>query len=85
MSYTIEVIKKRTIQKVWWNFMLYETFFRFRKDVKRCELCEQDFNETDMTHLAFVENEKNHLICTECATTAIEGGAEKSERSKEDD
>lgn len=85
MSYTFEVIKKRTIQKVWWNLMLFKNFYSFNKEVKRCELCERDFEETDMTHLAFIEKEENHLICTECATTAIEGGAEKIERSKEND
>ncbi len=84
MSYTFEktVTHKWVITRVFWNFMSFGSFYRVRQDIKNCDLCKKNFTEKDMAHLAFVERKKNHLICSSCATTAIEGGAEKFERSK---
>lgn len=84
MSYTFEktITHKWVVTKVWWNFMNFGDFYRVRKDIKKCDLCKGVFTETDMAHLAFVKEKKNHLICSECATTAIEGGAEKTEVGK---
>lgn len=87
MSYTFEktFTKRWEVTSVCLNFMNFGDFYRVRQDKKKCELCNRDFTEKDMAHLAFVKGRKNHLICTECATEAVEGGANSYDMRNQND
>lgn len=79
MGYTVErhYTERFEIEKVKTNFMKYKQFSAVRRDIPNCELCNKDFKENDNTNLAFAVKTTNKLICDDCATKAIEGGAEK--------
>lgn len=79
MSYIFE--RKYTdrfeIEKIKTDFMKYKQFSNVRKDIPNCELCGKEFAPEDNTNLAFITGKKNHLICDNCTTDAIKGGAEE--------
>jgi hypothetical protein len=79
MSYRFERhnIEEFIITNVWTNFMRYDRFYSVRKDITKCDLCETDFKPDSTLNLAFVQDKKNMLICTTCATKAIDGGADE--------
>ncbi|MEK3975538.1 hypothetical protein [Psychrobacillus sp. FSL K6-1267] len=78
MGYTVEknYTERYEIEKVKTNFMSYKRFSAVRKDIPNCELCDKGFQDSDNTNLAFAKKTTNKLICDECASKTIEGGAE---------
>ena len=53
------------------KFMNYETFVSARKNMrntpKTCFLCNKRFENSDTIYLAFIRNNKNHIVCESCA------------------
>ncbi|MCM3109967.1 hypothetical protein [Lederbergia lenta] len=79
MSYIFEKqrIEKFEIEKVKKSFMNFRDFSNVRRDIANCELCDEKFQDIDNTNLAFVKKKSNMLICDECTTVVIQGGAEE--------
>jgi hypothetical protein len=78
MSYLVEkhYIERFEIEKIKTDFMKYKRFSAVRKDIPNCKICSKEFEPDDNTNLAFIKGKKNHLICDDCATEAIQAGVE---------
>lgn len=80
MGYQIEKhhVERINVETVKLNFMAFKQFSITRKDLTACGLCDTPFQGEDNTNLAFVQNEKNRIICDGCAEKALANGAELS-------
>lgn len=74
IKHNVKVIE---VEKIKRNFMKHRLFSAVRKDKPACEVCDAAFEPEDNTNLAFVKDMKNHLICDDCATEAIENGVKE--------
>lgn len=55
--------------------MSFKQFSITRKDITACGLYDSPFQLDNNTNLAFIQNEKNRIVCDACAEKALANGA----------
>lgn len=77
-----KIIRQFFISYVHVDFQKYSKLKNMRREYDKCEMCEKSFESNDMTHLAYVTNDENLLICDKCKDRVLANGAEETTYNK---
>jgi len=62
---------KKTVTEIGLHMFIFDADFtriRYKDKDKKCHICKAEFKDKERISLAFIRNEKNHLLCESCAS-----------------